>query len=80
MNSSNDTSPNYDLSENDLDPECDYIIHKDLITKVTEVNEEGESSSDNQEPEDNIDSNSNSEMNNIQYNDKKPSWNRKGIK
>lgn len=41
-------SENFDLTDADLDPESDYLIQKDLITKVTEVNEEGESSSDDQ--------------------------------
>lgn len=73
-----DTKPNYDLSENDLDPEWDYIIHRDLITKVTEVNEEGESSSDNQDNDGHNDSGDHSEFNHKQF-DEIPSWNKKRL-
>ena len=38
---------NLDLTDADLDPESDFIINRDVISKVSEVNEEGESSSEN---------------------------------
>lgn len=74
---------NFDLTSADLDPEWDYIIQKDMITKVTEVNEEGESSTDNQEElHEQIDEgeeendHDNSDFTQQQFNQRRTSWNK----
>ena len=66
------------MTSADLDPEWDYIIQKDMITKVTEVNEEGESSTDNQEEchDNNEDNEDNSDLNQEQFNQRRTSWNK----
>lgn len=68
---------NFDLKSDDLDPECDFIVQKDLITKVTEVNEEGESSTDNQEGEtDENDDADPPDFTQKQFNQRRTSWNK----
>lgn len=40
---------NYNLTESDIDPESEWITNKAHISKVSEVNNEDEDSSDNQQ-------------------------------